>query len=99
MWKLSIENRGNNFSLNAQRKMFISWQTFEGYKIATNAIAEVTKFYCQRVLNLFLRKGFARMKLRNTLVARDNWVDVLIIQIYKYLGIMTTHSYTKKCIL
>ena len=72
MWKLSIENRGNNFSLNAQRKMFISWQTFEGYKIATNAIAEVTKFYCQRVLNLFLRKGFARMKSRNTLVARDN---------------------------
>ena len=24
-WKLSIENRGNNFSLNAQSKMFISW--------------------------------------------------------------------------
>ena len=24
------------------------------------------------------------------MVARDNWVGVLIIQIYKYLGIMTT---------
>ena len=49
MWKLSIENRGNNFSLNAQSKMFISWQTFEGFKITTNAIAEVTTFLSEGV--------------------------------------------------
>ena len=43
-WKLSIEDRGNNFSLNAQSKMFITWQTFQGFKITTNAIVEVAKF-------------------------------------------------------
>ena len=42
-WKLNIENRGNNFSLNAQSKMFISWQNFEGFKITINAIVEATK--------------------------------------------------------
>ena len=43
-WKLSIEDRGNNFSLNAQSKMFITWQTFQGFKITTNAIVKVAKF-------------------------------------------------------
>ena len=47
-WKLSMENRDNKFLLNAQSKMFISWQTFEGFKITTNAIVKVTKFLSGR---------------------------------------------------
>ena len=47
-WKLSMENRDNKFLLNSQSKMFISWQTFEGFKITTNAIVEVTKFLSGR---------------------------------------------------
>ena len=90
-WKLSIENRGNNFSLNAQSKMFISWQTFERFKITTNAIVEVTKFLLPEGVEFV-----PRMKSRNTLVTRDNWVGVLIIQIYNCLGIMTTQFVYKK---
>ena len=48
---------------------------------------------------MFLGKGFARMKSRNTLVVRDNWVGVLIIQIYKCLGIMATQFAYKKMYL
>ena len=59
-WKLSIENRGNNFSLNAQSKMFISWQTFEGFKITTNAIVEVTKFLLSEGVEFVLTERFCQ---------------------------------------
>ena len=45
---------------------------------------------------MFLRKGFARMKSRNTFVIRECWVGVLIIQIYKCLGITTSQFVYKK---
>ena len=32
LWKESIEERPGNFTQNAKSKMFISWQTYEGYK-------------------------------------------------------------------
>ena len=59
-WKLSIENRGNNFSLNAQSKMFISWQTFEGFKIMTNAIVEVIKFLLSEGVEFVLTERFCQ---------------------------------------
>ena len=85
-WNFSIENRGYTFSLNAQSKMFISWQTFEGFKITTNVIAEVTKFLLSEGVLFVLRKGFAKMKSRNTLVTRDNLVGVLNpdLQMFEY---------------
>ena len=39
------------------------------------------------------------MKSRNVLVARDNWVGILIIEIYKCLGVMTTQFVYKKMYL
>ena len=57
-WKLSIENRGNNFSLNAQSKMFLSWQTFERFKITTNAIVKVTKFLLSEGVGFVLTERF-----------------------------------------
>ena len=59
-WKLSIENRGNNFSLNAQSKMFISWQTFEGFKITTNAIVDVTKFLLSEGVGFVFTERFCQ---------------------------------------
>ena len=59
-WKFSIENRGNNFSLNVQSKMFISWQTFEGFKITTNAIVEVTKFLLSEGVEFVLTERFCQ---------------------------------------
>ena len=63
-WKLSIENRGNNFSLNAQSKMFISWQTFEGFKITTNVIAEVTKFLLSEGVLFVLTERFCQDEIK-----------------------------------
>ena len=61
--KLSIENRGNNFSLNAQSKMFMSWQTFEGFKITTNAIVEITKLLLSEGVEFVLTERFCQDKI------------------------------------
>ena len=58
--KLSIENRGNNFSLNAQRKMFMSWQTVDGFKITANAIVEVTKLLLSEGVEFVLTERFCQ---------------------------------------
>ena len=57
-WKLSIKNRGNNFLLNAQSKMFILWQTFEGFNIMANAIVELTKFLLSEGVEIVLTVSF-----------------------------------------
>ena len=59
-WTFSIENRSNNFSLNFQSKMFISWQTFEGFKITKNAIVEVTKFLLSEGVEFVLTERFCQ---------------------------------------
>ena len=63
-WNFSIENRGNTFSLNAQSKMFISWQTFEGFKITTNVIAEVTKFLLSEGALFVLTERFCQDEIK-----------------------------------
>ena len=40
-WKNNIQQRGNNFTATAKAKMFISWQTFEGFKIISYLTMEV----------------------------------------------------------
>lgn len=70
-WKHNIQQRGNNFSANAKAKMFISWQTFEGFKITTYSTKEVvplllhegfeyvlTERFCQDVLEEYF--GYQR---------------------------------------
>ena len=63
-WNFSIENRGYTFSLNAQSKMFISWQTFEGFKITTNVIAEVTKFLLSEGVLFVLTERFCQDEIK-----------------------------------
>ena len=43
-WKENTENRPGNFSQNAQSKMFLPWQTYEGLKITTHSTIKVVKF-------------------------------------------------------
>ena len=43
-WKESTENRPGNFSQNAQSRMFLPWQTYEGLKITTHSTIKVVKF-------------------------------------------------------
>ena len=67
-WKLSIEDRGNNFSLNAQSKMFITWQTFQGFKITTNAIVEVAKFLLSEGVDFVLTERFCQDEIEEYFV-------------------------------
>ena len=67
-WKLSIEDRGNSFSLNAQRKMFITWQTFQGFKITTNAIVEVPKFLLSEGVDFVLTERFCQDEIEEYFV-------------------------------
>ena len=46
-WKESTDNRPGNFTQNARSRMFISWQTYEGFKITVNSSIEATKFLLQ----------------------------------------------------
>ena len=43
--------------------MFISWQTFEGFKITTSAIAEVTKFLLPEGVEFVLTERFWQDKI------------------------------------
>ena len=67
-WKLSIEDRGNNFSLNAQSKMLITWQTFQGFKITTNAIVEVAKFLLSEGVDFVLTERFCQDEIEEYFV-------------------------------
>ena len=67
-WKLSIEDRGNNFSLNAQSKMFITWQTFQGFKITTNAIVELAKFLLSEGVDFVLTERFCQDEIEEYFV-------------------------------
>lgn len=46
-WKESTETRQGNFTQNARARMFLSWQTYEGYKITVHSVIEATKFLLQ----------------------------------------------------
>ncbi|XP_022793325.1 uncharacterized protein LOC111332285 [Stylophora pistillata] len=43
-WKESITNRPGNFSKNAQSRMLLSWQTYEGLQITAHSAVEATNF-------------------------------------------------------
>ena len=79
--------------------MFISWQTFEGSKIMINAIAQVTKFLLSEGVEFILTERFFHDKIEEYFGNQRQLGRVLIIQIYKCLGIMTTRFVYKKCIL
>ena len=86
-WKLSIEDRGNNFSLNAQSKMFITWQTFQGFKITTNAIVEVAKFLLSEGVDFVLTERFCQDEIEEYFVNQrqlGRLSDNPDIQIYGY---------------
>ena len=86
-WKLSIEDRGNNFSLNAQSKMFITWQTFQGFKITTNAIVKVAKFLLPEGVDFVHMERFCQDEIEEYFVNQrqlGRLSDNPDIQIYGY---------------
>lgn len=60
MWKESTDNRPGNFTQNARGRMFISWQTYEGFKITVNSAIEATKFLLQEGMEFVLTERFCQ---------------------------------------
>ena len=44
-WLNSVQQHQENFTKDADQKMFISWQTYEGLKISVSSIIETTQFF------------------------------------------------------
>jgi len=59
-WKNKIQQRGNNFTATAKAKMFISWQTFEGFKITTYSTMEVVPLLLHEGFEYVLTEGFCQ---------------------------------------
>eukprot|EP00794_Sanderia_malayensis_P013602 gene13602-15013_t len=59
-WKESIDNRQGDFNQNARSKMFLSWQTYEGFKIAVYSAIEATKFLLGEGMEFVLTERFCQ---------------------------------------
>ena len=59
-WKESTERRAGNFTQNARTKMFLSWQTHEGFLITVNAVIEVCKFLLHEGMEYVLMERFCQ---------------------------------------
>ena len=59
-WKESTETRQGNFTQNARARMFLSWQTYEGYKITVHSVIEATKFLLQEGMEFVLTERFCQ---------------------------------------
>ena len=59
-WKESTDNRQGNFTQNAQSRMFISWQTYEGFQISVFSVIEATKFLLQEGMEFVLTERFCQ---------------------------------------
>ena len=64
-WLTSVEQRLGNFSRNAKGKMFISQQTYEGFKITINSVIEKVRFLLQQKVLYFLTEHFFQDPLKN----------------------------------
>ena len=65
-WKKSIKNRPGDFDKDAQAKMFISRQTYEGLTITVHSIVECVKFLLQNnICNYVLTERFCQDPLEN----------------------------------
>ena len=59
-WKQSTLDRPGNFTLNARNRMFLSWQTHEGFLITTYSITEATKFLLSEGMEYVLTERFCQ---------------------------------------
>lgn len=59
-WKESTDNRPGNFEQNARSRMFISWQTYEGFKMTVYSVIEATKFLLGEGMEFVLTERFCQ---------------------------------------
>ena len=59
-WKERTENREGEFSQNARARMFLSWQTYEGFQISVKSTIECTKFLLAEGMQYVLTERFCQ---------------------------------------
>ena len=59
-WKTSIQNRPGNYTQNDRARMFLSWQTHEGFEITIHSAIEFTKFLLQEGMEFVLTERFCQ---------------------------------------
>ena len=59
-WKESTENRPGNYSQNARARMFLSWQTYEGFQLTVQSTIESTKFLLGEGMDYVLTERFCQ---------------------------------------
>jgi len=59
-WKESTNTRQGNFTKNARARMFLSWQTYEGYRITIKSVTEATQFLLQEGMEFVLTERFCQ---------------------------------------
>ena len=59
-WKETVDNRPGNFTQNARNRMFLSWQTYEGFCISVHSAVEVTKFLLHEGFEFVLTEWFCQ---------------------------------------
>ena len=64
-WLNSVQQCQGNFTKDAGQKMFISWQTYEGFKISVNSIIEATQFLFWHQVKCVLTECFSQDPLEN----------------------------------
>ena len=77
-WKGSTENKPGNFSQNAQSRMFLPWQTYEGLKITTHSTIKVVKFLLLQGMPFVLTERLNQDCLEKYLLNIKHWADVMI---------------------
>lgn len=59
-WKESADTRPGGYTLNARARMFLSWQTYEGYRLTIHAVTEATKFLLEEGMEFVLTERFCQ---------------------------------------
>ena len=76
-WKENVDNRPGNFTQNARNRMFLSWQTYEGYQISVQSAVEVTRFLLQEGFEFVLTERFCQDPVEEYFGASGNWVGAV----------------------
>ena len=64
-WKEEISQRTGDFEKADQAKMFVSWQTYQGFKITCHSVVEVTKFLLNQGMQYVMTERFCQDPLEN----------------------------------
>ena len=92
-WKGSTETRPGDFTQNAKARMFLSWQTHEGFEITVHSAIEANKFLLQESMEYV--RASVRTRWRGILGTSGNWEGGVTTQIYVNLDTTATPSESK----